>query len=163
MSKKQTAESFWARVAIRDDGYCWEWQGALSSQGYGNLSWGGKIVKAHRVAAWLSGKLADIKCSSMRGRGAEDILHTCDNPKCCNPSHRKAGSHGQNMADAAAKGRFPSGSRHAMAKLTDKQAACIRDKFANGYTQRALSVEYSVCVHTIHKITCNKSYAQPVL
>jgi hypothetical protein len=33
------------------------------------------------------------------------IMHTCDNPHCCNPRHLRAGSYADNIQDMYAKGR----------------------------------------------------------
>jgi hypothetical protein len=46
----KTYENFWAKVQVRNPDECWEWQGAKTSSGYGNLSWCGVQVQAHRVA-----------------------------------------------------------------------------------------------------------------
>ena len=34
------------------------------------------------------------------------VMHTCDNPGCCNPAHLVAGTQTENMADCSAKGRW---------------------------------------------------------
>lgn len=33
------------------------------------------------------------------------VMHTCDNPPCCNPSHLVLGTQAENLADMRAKGR----------------------------------------------------------
>jgi hypothetical protein len=36
-----------------------------------------------------------------------DVMHKCDNPPCCNPSHLELGTRKQNLQDSAARGRHP--------------------------------------------------------
>jgi hypothetical protein len=54
---------------------------------------------AHRVAWTLvNGKIHDGLL----------VLHACDNPPCCRPSHLRLGTHRDNVLDAVAKGRWGS-------------------------------------------------------
>jgi hypothetical protein len=73
---------------------CWEWRGNRNNRGYGKL---GKIY-AHRVAYELA--------SGPIPSGLE-VMHSCDNPPCCNPAHLSVGTHADNMQDMARKGRHP--------------------------------------------------------
>lgn len=156
MRHKQTAETFWSRVNVKGEDACWEWTGGCNTQGYGQLSWDSRIVKAHRVAAWLSGKLVDL--SPPHRRGDTHILHQCDNPKCCNPEHLKLGTHEQNMEEARARKRWPSGAKHPQAKLTNNEVQRIRTRYTEGDTQAVLSSTYGVSVLTIGKIVRGESY-----
>lgn len=65
--------------------------------GYGQFWMHGKLYQAHRAAYELvKGKL----------RPGQVLLHTCDNRKCINPAHLKAGSKADNNNDMAKKGRI---------------------------------------------------------
>lgn len=157
MSRKQTAESFWARV--KKSRGCWEWQGTCNSTGYGNVSWHSKMYTAHRIAAWLSG-LVDSPAAPTIPQGAH-VLHKCDNRKCCNPKHFFIGSYSDNQRDAYAKKRRaqPKGERHANATLTDRQATEIRTAYSvHGLTQRELANKFGVSQTTISLIIRRKTY-----
>jgi len=82
---------------------CWEWVGHKYQNGYGVLKVFGRDVSAHRYSYELH-----------KGPVPEgmEILHSCDVRACINPSHLRAGTHSENMAEAAARGRMPSGEKH---------------------------------------------------
>jgi hypothetical protein len=81
---------------------------------------GMRYMTAHRYA-WI---LA-------HGEPPDDIhiLHQCDNPPCCNPSHLRLGTHADNMADQRAKGRHVHGERTMRNRLTYEQVVEIRKRF----------------------------------
>ena len=112
-------------VPVGDKG-CMEWQGEISTSGYGRVYYNGYKYQAHRVA-WVSehGPMP-ITC---------DACHICDNRKCVNPHHIVAGSRKANMMDALYKGRLhvqaspntmPKGDKHGRAKLTSEAVIEIR-------------------------------------
>lgn len=79
-----------------DQDGCWPWLGSHIGQSkYGQCRCVGEQY-AHRVAFILF--VGDIP------EGFE-VLHTCDNPPCVRPSHLFVGTHKDNMADMARKGR----------------------------------------------------------
>jgi len=69
---------FMGRVKVNDKTGCWEWQGALTVQGYGQFQYDHKIRYAHR-AAW----------ELMRGPIPENyqVDHLCRVRHCVNPEH----------------------------------------------------------------------------
>ena len=56
----------------------------------------GRPLRAHRMAYEVA--KGDIP-------EGMHILHSCDNPKCCNPAHLRPGTHQENMDDMQARGR----------------------------------------------------------
>lgn len=91
------AVTFWDRLAGTDDpDACWYFTGWLDKDSYGILMAGGRHQRAHRVAwALVNGPIPE----------GLSVLHHCDRPPCCNPSHLYAGTQLENMADAMERGR----------------------------------------------------------
>ncbi len=84
--------------ASNGPGACWEWRGTLVKR-YGVLQVDKKRHKAHRLAlVWLGGE----RDSS---NGVLSVLHSCDNPKCCNPEHLRFGTHQENMVEMKRRNR----------------------------------------------------------
>lgn len=159
MSRKQTAETFWRRVAVGAPDDCWEWAGAVNNIGYGTVAWHGRVYTAHRVAAFLHGMVdTPSRPTSLKGGGF--VLHKCDNRRCCNPDHFFLGSYSDNQRDAFSKNRRrqPKGEEHANAKLTNAQAMEIRERYLAGELQVPLSKEYGVSQRAISLIVRGETY-----
>lgn len=130
---------------------CWVFTGTRRN-GYGSIGAGGhrgKMLPAHRVA-W---ELANGPLPA----GTEPC-HRCDNPPCCRPDHLFPGTHSENMLDASAKGRLPTGprrssknrgERNGRARLTEEQARAIR---SDPRSAAEAALAYGVSRYTVHAI-----------
>ena len=164
MSAKNTPENFWLRVDRGADTDCWEWRGATTSSGYGNLSWHGRAVQAHRVAYYLTyGGIAlrtGFRHDGKAKRYRRFVLHRCDNRLCCNPNHLFLGSMRTNLLDAYSKGRKTQPrSGHANAKLTATQVRAIRRAYdTGGIRQVDLATRYGVSQRVISLVIRRETY-----
>lgn len=164
MSPKNTPENFWSRVARGSDTDCWDWKGAKTSAGYGNLTWHGQQVQAHRVAYYLAkGGIAlqtGFRHEGKAKRYKRFVLHKCDNRLCCNPTHLFLGSMRTNLLDAYRKKRKAQPrSGHTNAKLTPTQVLEIRSVYdAGGVRQVDLAKQYGVSQRAISLVVRRETY-----
>lgn len=87
-------EGFWN--SLRQEGGCKVWVGGRNHRGYGFTSLDGIDMSTHRKAWILTyGPIPD----------GMSVLHHCDNPPCCEPTHLFLGTQSDNMNDMYAKGR----------------------------------------------------------
>lgn len=161
--KRNTAESFWARVSVGSPAECWEWQGAKTSSGYGNLSWGGEPVQAHRLAYLLTyGGLSPstaFRTAGVASRYKRFVLHRCDNRACCNPEHLFLGSMRTNLLDAYEKGRKAQPrSKHVNAKLAPADVRKVRAAYTGGARQVDLAAAYGVSQRVISLVVRGETY-----
>jgi hypothetical protein len=90
------AARFWSKVDRRSDDECWPWLGS-KSEGYGTMRVDGDKRQATHVA-WFLTHGVWVPVDRL-------IMHSCDNPPCCNPGHLILGTHALNALDAQDKGR----------------------------------------------------------
>ena len=144
------SERFRSKVAKKGDAECWEWKACSKAQGYGRIHLNGKMQSAHRVAyALVNGDVPAHR----------HVLHTCDNPTCCNPGHLTLGSASENIRDMVKKNRHARGERHGRAKLTSKKAEEIR---ASEAPLHALSETYGVHPSVISSVRRNMHWKAAV-
>jgi hypothetical protein len=144
------AEKFWSRVDRRGPDECWLWTAARGKHGYGNFVGTNRhTYRAHRVAYELV--KGEIPAGQM-------VLHRCDNPPCCNPSHLFTGTQSDNMQDMAAKGRHGGyvphvrGEAHGMVKLNEVAVVEIRRRAAAGETHDELARAHGVSRRLVGRI-----------
>lgn len=96
MPKRNPIDRLFAKIDVRGPDECWPWIGGMGTWGYGSFWLDGKNLNASRaVYLLLIGPLF----------GAQQALHSCDNPPCSNPAHLWAGTQADNVKDCNTKGR----------------------------------------------------------
>jgi hypothetical protein len=171
---EKTLARFLAKVDKRADG-CWLWTG-VRTRGYGRLTLGTRkdgSAYAHRLSyEHFVGPIANGIC----------VCHRCDVPACVNPEHLFLGTHAENMADMAAKGRHYSltkpdrvarGDRHASrtspaliargercrtAKVTAQIVREIRAMCAGGMAQNVVAKRFGVRATLVNSVVHRKSW-----
>lgn len=98
-------ERLYERIAVRGPDECWQWTLSTHKFGYGQM-WDGKRPEATHRLMWEVTH-GEIPSGLM-------VLHTCDNPPCCNPKHLVLGTHDDNMRQARERGRMASGECHGL-------------------------------------------------
>jgi len=102
-TREERLSYFWDDVDMDTPDHCWPWMIGKDQAGYGHLMIRGKHEIAHRVAYEIA--------NGPIPPGLE-VMHKCDNPPCCNPSHLAVGTRADNARDAQTKGRVPHGDSH---------------------------------------------------
>jgi hypothetical protein len=151
---------FWSNVSIAAGG-CAEWNGSITSSGYGTFWHSGKLRAAHRVAFELAfGNIPDMVGADQRGTC---ILHRCDNPRCVNPEHLFVGTHADNMVDMDSKGRRVSlpGVSNPRAVLEPEEVSEIR-KLRGQVSQRALALRFGVSKSQVGNIQRGDAWVREV-
>ena len=164
--KKTLKERFWEKVAKNGSipahkpylGRCWPWTASTNKKGYGHIKEGSpsqRTLNSHRVSYEL--EYGAIPTGD--GYHGTCVLHSCDNPSCCNPSHLFLGTNQDNVNDMVKKGRTgggaPSKEKNGRAKLTKSQIGEIRRDYVRGsrtHDLRALGRKYGVHNTTIGRI-----------
>jgi len=68
------------------------------------------------------------------------VCHRCDTRTCIEVSHMFLGTHAENMADCAAKGRNARGDRHGRAVLRDADVEVMFRLQYQGWTQKEIGM-----------------------
>jgi hypothetical protein len=131
---------------------CWEWNLRRNQTGYGRISHRSVTEAAHRYAFIASGGTFE---------DGPYVLHSCDNPRCVNPAHLRAGTNGDNMADRMARGRYGHGETNGRAKLTEPDVAQIRARRANGERLKAIASDFNVSDVLVSLIARGKNWKRP--
>ncbi len=133
---------FWSKVAKGAPTECWPWQGALTAHGgYGAFRLSGITQRAHRIAYFLAKENLDHNL---------EILHSCNNPQCCNPAHLRQATHAENIQQANQQGRlFKHNGPNSIAKLPPE---ALHEILTSRASARALGRKYGIYHKTVINI-----------
>lgn len=147
ISNTETLQQALEHRYVKQDS-CWLWTGCKDKDGYGQLFFGSKKYRSHRVAYEVYKGTIDAHLM---------VCHTCDNPSCVNPEHLFLGTCKDNLEDASRKRRMSEGQRNGKAKLTTLQVSEIR---ASTIGSSELARYYGVDRHQISRIRNNQSWRE---
>lgn len=145
------------RLTVSPSG-CWEWPvGPDGAKRYGTVGEGRRVRRVHRLVYEL--------CV---GPIPEDVgvLHRCDNPPCCNPTHLFLGSQQDNVDDCRSKGRFvqnkANGGRNGNVKLDEESVRAMRHaaklEGESNSLYRRLAKAHGVATSTVKGIIKGRSW-----
>jgi len=125
-------DRFWSQVQIGSEDQCWLWTGACDKDGYGCIYIDKKMMRCARLSIMITYNIDP---------GKNLVLHTCDNPPCCNLNHLYIGTHSDNANDFL--------NRKYQYLLTKSQIQEIRLKRFMGIMIQELAQEFNVSRSTI--------------
>jgi len=124
---------------------CWNWIGNPRENGYCRSTFNRICEYVHRMSyKAFVGVIPD----------GLDIMHKCDNRRCCNPQHLIPGTRKQNMEDAVAKGRQAKGFMLPQTKLSGNDINEIVRRAASGELYKNIAKDFCVskCIIGYHLI-----------
>lgn len=159
LPKMWTLEEF--LLELVPNGECLEWPHLCAKkppQNYGLTAHNKKAVLTHRLVFTL--KYGPIPPGML-------VLHSCDNPPCCNLAHLRLGTDRDNADDRIArgrsKGRCQVGERNWRARLSEEEAMEI---LLSTEPRSVLAQRYGVGLTQISNIKCDygwKHLRRPVV
>lgn len=151
-TKEQAKAYINSNIEITGDG-CHEWQRSLTKDGYGQFATPIRGIKGvHRLAYALAN---DFTFTSRD----QQVMHLCDNRRCCNPDHLELGTAVENMRHAWERGSFTNaGENNPKSKIDDSIVTEMLDRFLAGETRDELAVRYGVHRSTVGNIIRGDSW-----
>ena len=149
---------FWKWVDRRGPDDCWLWIGSKGLPNpcgmvYGNF---GVTLTDGRSYSYRAHRFAWMLSNGQLPKGLV-VMHRCDTPLCCNPSHLKAGTQADNLHDRDAKGRQLNGERHNMVVLSEAQVRKIY-LTPRSISHVELAKQYPVTHHAIWAIRRGRTW-----
>jgi hypothetical protein len=144
--QKRRLARFWAKVDVRGAGECWPWKRAKNTSGYGNHYRGGQVL-AHRFAYELTHGAIPAGLY---------VLHSCDNPPCCNPAHLSVGTQAENIKQRVLRCRSRGTPRKLSMQVAREMRALVPSMSVN-----AISKRFGVANAIVRQIVRGETYREP--
>lgn len=148
--KEYQINNFWAKVSKGNNNDCWNWTGATRRRGYGHFY----SFVSTRVAYFLHYGVDPME---------NEVLHSCDNPSCCNPNHLSLGDKKKNADEMMERGRgkeqFEAGSKHPGAILVESDIVEIKRRVNTGESQCSVARSYGIYQSVISRIMNKKAWS----
>ena len=141
-------QKFWNQVQKGESDECWPWLGRKGAQGYGLF--GFKSLMRENYNTSTTHRIAWVLHNNKTIKDDMHILHTCDNPLCCNPRHLYVGTPLENMRDRDARGN---GNRSRL--FSDQEVVDIRKRHNDGESMASIqrdsypNISYTVVLNAI--------------
>ena len=153
--QKLLVEKFRAGIVSEPSG-CW----TCSTAGYSHESGYGRIDVTRSRQGTVRKFVHRVSYEHFNGPIPSNMVvcHSCDNRKCCNPSHLFLGTQAENLADMVNKGRSRYGEKHHNAVLSSETVAEIRS-LSGRIPQSKIAVMFGVKQPTISDIVRGKKWS----
>jgi len=136
-----------SRVDIRSDAECWPWMGAKSGFGHGRVRVQGRLYSPHRLIYHIAN--GPLPADDGQHYHGPVVMHSCDNPACCNPKHLSVGTQKENAIDMSFKGRARSGPFQRKYEPTEEEVEQILTSKESG---NAIAARLGVHRHWVNRI-----------
>lgn len=157
MRKRNSFEDVWRYIDVKGDDECWPWTSNRLKFGHGTFTVNFKTYKAHRIVYVLSNPGKATMSLTSFNKDSLIVMHSCDNPWCCNPKHLKLGTPMENMKDMRSKGREKY-CGYKNRKLSKDDVERIKEALLFGANQYDLASVYGVSQGTISNVNLRKFY-----
>ena len=120
---------------------CWPWKNKLNKKdGRPYFTVAGKRRPAYVYV---------LETVSGQSQSMEMVLHSCDNPRCCNPNHLVFGKHQDNMDDMKER------ERHGLPRIVVR---AIRKLLAEGSSQSKIAELYGISREAVSAISTGRNH-----
>ncbi len=138
----QELERFESRLVYEPNSGCWLWDGHVDVNGYARMKVSGPCDRLHRVSyEHFVGTIP----------GGLHVCHQCDIRSCVNPAHLFIGTHQDNMADMAAKGRARGGGS-TRKRLSLDELLEIKDAISSGTPATTIARRFNLTRQSVEAI-----------